>query len=125
MSFIQKNKKICIGTLVVLAVIVLIWNVSRNNQSGADAAVNESTVTESTMDSAQGRDTTEGAVDNNAVEETGSEGSDKSGTDENSEQEEQQGDRKEDPETKDETAILENQGELEIVVPEGMDTEGF
>ena len=36
MSFIQKNKKVWVGALIVLAAIVLIWNFSRNNQSNTE-----------------------------------------------------------------------------------------
>lgn len=125
MSFIQKNRKICIAALVVLAAIVLIWNAARSSQTGADAAVSGSPVTESAADPAQANDTQEEAGDSNAAGETGSEGTDKAGTDESREQEAQQGGQKEDPETKEEAAILEKQGDLEIVIPEGMDTEGF
>ena len=125
MSFIQKNRKICIAALVVLAAIVLIWNAARSSQTGADAAVSGSPVTESEADPAQANDTQEEAGDSNAAGETGSEGTDKAGTDESREQEAQQGGQKEDPETKEEAAILEKQGDLEIVIPEGMDTEGF
>lgn len=139
MSFIQKNKKVWVGALIILAAIVLIWSVSRNNQSNIEAGKSESSVSESSVDSTASTDSTEKAEDDKTVEEIGNE-VDKTGAgddqkQENQKQEDQEHDnrkqesqRQENQEgidPKDDTAILENEGELEIMIPEDMATDGF
>lgn len=139
MSFIQKNKKVWVGALIILAAIVFIWSVSRNNQSNTEAGKNESSVSESSVDSTASTDSTEKAEDDKTVEEIGNE-VDKTGAgddqkQENQKQEDQEHDNRkqesqrqenqEGIEPKDDTAILENEGELEIMIPEDMATDGF
>lgn len=134
MSVIQKNKKVLIGALIILAAVFFIWSMTRNKQSHTEDAMSGSSVNESAADSNASIDNPEKAEDDKTVEEIGNEGADKTDTvddqkqdDKKNENQKQESQRqeKQDAETEDDAAILENEGELEIVIPENMATDGF
>lgn len=112
----QKNKKIAAGAIIVFLVFVLIWFASHNGRMGTGQANEGTAVSESTPAGLGNEDIREGDQAGSKTDKTSDDNQGKdSGTDS----------REDGNETADDTTILENEGDLEIVIPDDMGTDGF
>ena len=131
MNFIQNNKKLWLGALIILAAIVIVWGIFGSGRPKTGAGLNETAVNESTTDTAGSTDAKEEEGNDGTAADAGREKVDEGDTEERPEpgspeqDDQEQGDRTQDTEAEDEAAMLEDQGELEIIIPEDMGTEGF
>lgn len=115
MKLDQKNKKVAAGIIIIILVLMLIWMVSHNSQIGTEPAMQGTASGESVP----------GESKEDIVEEDRA-GNKKDGTSEGSKGKDSgTGSREDSDDTADEAAILENEGDLEIVIPEDMGTDGF
>lgn len=112
----QKNKKIAAGAIIVLLVLALIWFASHNGGMGTGQANQGTVVSESTPEGSGNEDIREGDQDGSKTDRT---------SDDNRENDSGTDSREDGNDISDGTTILENEGNLEIVIPDDMGTDGF